>query len=56
MLRACPRIQIKTLREHWNVGDVTLDQEALAETIDEGRTMSVEQLVAYALEPPAGLA
>ncbi len=45
---------IQTLGEHWNVGNVTLDREALAAAIEEGRAMSVEQLVAHALEPPAG--
>jgi predicted ATPase/class 3 adenylate cyclase len=39
--------------ERWQVGDVALDKEALAADIEAGRASSVEELVAYALQPAA---
>jgi tetratricopeptide (TPR) repeat protein len=42
----------ETMEQRWRVGDVELDKEALAAEVDEGRAMSADDLVAYALQPP----
>ncbi|MDR7419329.1 MAG: adenylate/guanylate cyclase domain-containing protein [Armatimonadota bacterium] len=43
----------EAMAEGWRVGDVRLDKEALASDVEAGRAMSLDDLIAYALEPSA---